>query len=78
MGIDPVQFFGIPLSGRFRQVAWIKPVNELLARKEFIVTVTPAQTRQIIDHGLRQIALAVILHDADRAVPFRKFFAVGT
>jgi hypothetical protein len=55
---------------------WIKPRDELLTRKQLVIAMTPAQTRQIIDHGLGQVPVSVILHHTDRAMALGEFFTV--
>ena len=76
MLVDPIQFFGVELRGRRRDVIEIEPGAKLLHRKNFFVAVRPAEARQVIDHRLGQITVFIVLHHADRTVSLRELGAV--
>ena len=56
MVVQPFQLFGIELRCRGRDVVEIEPFAELRHREHFVITMRPAQARQIIDDRFRQIA----------------------
>ncbi len=76
MRVEPSQLFGVELRRRRRDVVQIEPLAELRHAEHFIIAVRPAQTREIVQHGFRQIAFFMILHDADRAVALGKLLTV--
>ena len=76
--VQPVQFFRIELRSRRRQMVEIEPFAKLFHRKNFIVTVTPAETGQIIQHRFRQITGSRIFHHGNRTMPFGQLFTVIT
>ena len=47
-----------------------------LAREHLVVAVRPAEPREEVDHRLRQVALVLVLHHADGAVPLGELLAV--
>ena len=54
----------------------LEPRHELFAREHLVVAVRPAEPGEKIDHRVRQIALFLVLHDADGAVPLGELVAV--
>jgi hypothetical protein len=74
--VQPGQLFRVVLRRRLAQVLQIEPFDELLAREDLGVAVRPAQARQIVEHGLGQIALVAIARDGHRAVALAHLLAL--
>ena len=76
MVVQPIEFFRIPLCRRIRQIGQVKPFDELRTAENFIVAMSPAQTRQIIAQGFRQIAQTLVVHHGGGVAAFGQLFAV--
>ena len=75
--VEPAQFFDVEACGRLIHVLDLEQRHEFLARKDFLITVRPAQPRQIVQHCVRQETIIAILHHPDRAMPLGQLAAVG-
>eukprot|EP00825_Cyclidium_porcatum_P048862 TRINITY_DN831_c0_g1_i20.p2 TRINITY_DN831_c0_g1~~TRINITY_DN831_c0_g1_i20.p2 ORF type:complete len:531 (+),score=22.41 TRINITY_DN831_c0_g1_i20:590-2182(+) len=76
MLVQPQQFFGIELGGGSGDVVEIEPFDELLARKDFVIAMRPAEAGEIIDNGFGQETFVVVLHDRNGTVALRQLGAV--
>ncbi|ABA50599.1 hypothetical protein BURPS1710b_2627 [Burkholderia pseudomallei 1710b] len=74
--VQPVQLVVIVLRGRLAEMLEIEPFDELLAREDLRVAVRPAETREIVEHRLRQIAGIAVAHHAHRAVALAHLLAL--
>ncbi len=74
--IQPQQFIGIERTGRLTYRTQSKELNHLFTAEDLLIAVGPAQTHQIVEQGFRQIAVVTVLHHADCAMTFGKFFTV--
>ncbi len=74
--IQPVELLAVELGRRRGDVVEIEPLAELLHREDLVVTVRPAETGEVVEHRLRQVAGIVVLHDAHRTMSFRQLLPV--
>ena len=76
MVVHPAELVEIQLRRRHRQVRAVEPLHQLLAREDLVVAVAPAQPRQIVDDGIRQVAILLVLQHRHRTMPLGKLLAV--
>ncbi|MNE02450.1 hypothetical protein D3C80_949260 [compost metagenome] len=77
VGVDVGQLVEVEAGRRLADAGQVEPFDGLLVAEQFVVAVGPAQTRQIVAHGLGQIAhLGVFMHRLG-AVTLGQLGAVG-
>jgi hypothetical protein len=76
MGVEPVELFGVELGGGRGDVVEVEPLHQLRAAEDLVVAVAPAEAGQVVDDGLGQVAVVVVLGDAHRAVALGELLAV--
>ncbi|MNE34358.1 hypothetical protein D3C80_1280780 [compost metagenome] len=63
VGVDVGQLVEVEAGRRLADARQVEPFDGLFIAEQFVVAVRPAQTRQIVAHGLGQIAhLGVFMH----------------
>src|SRR5262245_28870556 len=77
--VEPIELLGIedrPAAANAREP---KDLGELDARKNLAVAATrrPAEQREKVDHGLRQVSLSRVLHHRGRTMPLTQALAIG-
>ncbi len=77
MGIDRAELGKIETRRRPVDIGDVEPLDGLLVIENFIVAMRPAETCQIIAHGFRQVAQALIIADRLRAVALAELGAIG-
>ncbi|MNE44538.1 hypothetical protein D3C80_1387700 [compost metagenome] len=76
MGVDVGQLVEVEAGRRLADARQVEPFDGLFVAEQLMITVGPAQARQIVAHGLRQIAhLGVFMHRL-RAVALAELGAI--
>ena len=61
LGVHPAHLGLVELAGAAAEVVEVEPLDQLRAAEDLVVAVAPAQTRQVVDDRLGQIALVAVL-----------------
>ncbi|EWS63858.1 hypothetical protein Y695_02907 [Hydrogenophaga sp. T4] len=76
LGVDPAQLGLVELCGAAPEVIEVEPFEELCAAKNFVVTVAPAQAREVVHHRVRQVAFVAVLRHGLGAVALAHLLAL--
>ena len=73
---NPKEFFGIERRRRLIDVSDVEQFDHFLDAEDLLVAVRPAEPNEVIEHGLRQVALLLVFADIHSTMTLRQLGAI--